>query len=761
MSSPGTELLLAVEEAESAGPVDGLCDAMLQLDLGEFELQNLTRVPLREVDAYLNEAPARKRKRNKDRAARQRGAECNSSIQRRVLARLHLRCWWLDITSMVVTTSSTVVYLVEMCLKMFGLGFSQYFKVGWNKFDFALVMLSAADWLMSSSLNAVKSLRMVRIVKMMRLSPSLNGLKMLFQTIVLSLPSLVNVGGLLFLLCYLFAILGVSLFGKVKYNGELDEHTNFRTFGSAMMLLLRSATGEAWNSIMYSVMLQEDCDSSSECALGECCGNNFAPLYFDLFVIMCSFVLLNLLIAVVVDSFCQTKKDNDKQISLDDLTMFHEKWMELDEHHELMLPGEMFEKFICRLPAPLGLKDEPFSRSRILHFSRTCHIELNSIMFFTYHETLKALCYRAMGAEPETLPMQVQSEMQKSELKTSVRVFKELSVRDTPNAMNMKPPNMKAIAPHIAPSTEPLARSASIALHSFEARDAAAATAIPSSPSITELYSVQILQAFARGYLTRKWTSKHVALLQENRKVKDAEDILLHLHGIFEAAHESQDSAFVLRGQADHRGEVTASQHALRQEPPQGGRSGTSATVDSNAQPGSDSQDLPAGTVSQAASIPRTQGGADQSLRGLLPRSANAAAAGHAGDDGRSLRAAHTLKRSAHLALYAEANGDKLTAVTQEGQTEEVHNGRDARGGRGAQQEAEDTGGRSKEAVRAGRVSFSPSVMPSEPAKHPDVWVAEGEAMTSLYGTAGWGEGMEIGGLRPEVKMQGQISRQE
>ncbi|KAK3280516.1 hypothetical protein CYMTET_11639 [Cymbomonas tetramitiformis] len=75
MSSPGTELLLAVEEAESAGPVDGLCDAMLQLDLGEFELQNLTRVPLREVDAYLNEAPARKRKRNKDRAARQRGAE--------------------------------------------------------------------------------------------------------------------------------------------------------------------------------------------------------------------------------------------------------------------------------------------------------------------------------------------------------------------------------------------------------------------------------------------------------------------------------------------------------------------------------------------------------------------------------------------------------------------------------------------------------------------------------------------------------------
>ncbi|KAK3280928.1 hypothetical protein CYMTET_11254 [Cymbomonas tetramitiformis] len=75
ISSPNRELLLAVEEAENANPTDGLCYAMLQLDLGESELQNLTGVPQREVDAYRNEASARKRKRNKDRAARQRGAE--------------------------------------------------------------------------------------------------------------------------------------------------------------------------------------------------------------------------------------------------------------------------------------------------------------------------------------------------------------------------------------------------------------------------------------------------------------------------------------------------------------------------------------------------------------------------------------------------------------------------------------------------------------------------------------------------------------
>ncbi|KAK3281255.1 hypothetical protein CYMTET_10945 [Cymbomonas tetramitiformis] len=76
MDSPDRDMLRAVEEAENADPIDGLCGSMLQLDLGESELQNLSGVPQRAVDAYRSAAPARRRKRNSsERAARQRGKE--------------------------------------------------------------------------------------------------------------------------------------------------------------------------------------------------------------------------------------------------------------------------------------------------------------------------------------------------------------------------------------------------------------------------------------------------------------------------------------------------------------------------------------------------------------------------------------------------------------------------------------------------------------------------------------------------------------
>lgn len=39
---------------------------------------------------------------------------------------------------------------------------------------------------------------------------------LLFNTVISSLPSLLNVGGLLMLLCFVYAVLGVNLFAKVK-----------------------------------------------------------------------------------------------------------------------------------------------------------------------------------------------------------------------------------------------------------------------------------------------------------------------------------------------------------------------------------------------------------------------------------------------------------------------------------------------------------------------------------------------------------------
>src|SRR3546814_6177131 len=71
----------------------------------------------------------------------------------------------------------------------------------------------------------------------------MDGMKQLFRTLIVTLPGLANVTGLLFLLFFVYAVVGVQLFANVAYHGSYNEQANFRTFGSAMLLLLRMATG--------------------------------------------------------------------------------------------------------------------------------------------------------------------------------------------------------------------------------------------------------------------------------------------------------------------------------------------------------------------------------------------------------------------------------------------------------------------------------------------------------------------------------------
>ena len=95
-----------------------------------------------------------------------------------------------------------------------------------------------------------------------------------------------NVLSLLLLLFFIFAILGVNLFNNVKTGNVIDEYTNFYDFDNAMIALLRIATGEEWNMIMY------DCARVN--------GSAIPSLYFTSFVIMTSFVMLNMFIMVIL-----------------------------------------------------------------------------------------------------------------------------------------------------------------------------------------------------------------------------------------------------------------------------------------------------------------------------------------------------------------------------------------------------------------------------------------------------------------------------
>jgi len=96
----------------------------------------------------------------------------------------------------------------------------------------------------------IRSFRIARLFLLFKRNRALKGT---FMTFLVTLPGMLNIGSLLLLIIFIYAILGVYLFADVKLNGELDQHANFMSVGTAFVTLVRALTGEEWPKIMEAV----------------------------------------------------------------------------------------------------------------------------------------------------------------------------------------------------------------------------------------------------------------------------------------------------------------------------------------------------------------------------------------------------------------------------------------------------------------------------------------------------------------------------
>jgi hypothetical protein len=147
---------------------------------------------------------------------------------------------------------------MECILKLVGMG-NQYFVDGWNRFDFLIVLGTWVGIITTLSTDievgaTVTIVRAFRICRIFRLVKKAKSLRMIFNSLVLTIPSLANVGALLLLMWYIFAILGLFLFAKTKLQDNLNTHANFQSFGIAFLTLIRMSTGESWNFIMHDCL---------------------------------------------------------------------------------------------------------------------------------------------------------------------------------------------------------------------------------------------------------------------------------------------------------------------------------------------------------------------------------------------------------------------------------------------------------------------------------------------------------------------------
>ncbi|XP_075877649.1 voltage-dependent R-type calcium channel subunit alpha-1E-like isoform X4 [Nelusetta ayraudi] len=221
-----------------------------------------------------------------------------------------------------LNTAFTVLFSLECILKIMAFGLVNYFRDTWNIFDFITVLGSITEIIVDlQSVNTInmsflKLFRAARLIKLLRQGYTI---RILLWTFVQSFKALPYVCLLIAMLFFIYAIIGMQVFGNIKLNDEshINQHNNFKTFFNALMLLFRSATGESWQEIMLSCLSGQECEPDPSIAPLTMspdheggCGTDFAYCYFVSFIFFSSFLMLNLFVAVIMDNFEYLTRDS-------------------------------------------------------------------------------------------------------------------------------------------------------------------------------------------------------------------------------------------------------------------------------------------------------------------------------------------------------------------------------------------------------------------------------------------------------------------
>ena len=173
-------------------------------------------------------------------------------------------------------------FIAEALLKMLAVAprLGLYFKNGWNLFDFSVIVFS----LLPATGELAMVARLARLLRILRLISSLPELRLIVATLIRSIPSMGNIILLMSIIFYIYAIAGYHLFSEA-------DPLHWGTLGMSLLTLFRIVTLEDWTDVMYTAMEAQP----------------YAWIYFVSFVVMGTFVIVNLFIAVVLNNLDEAK----------------------------------------------------------------------------------------------------------------------------------------------------------------------------------------------------------------------------------------------------------------------------------------------------------------------------------------------------------------------------------------------------------------------------------------------------------------------
>nr|XP_019612828.1 PREDICTED: voltage-dependent L-type calcium channel subunit alpha-1C isoform X34 [Rhinolophus sinicus] len=306
----------------------------------------------------------------------------------------------------------TGLFTVEMILKLIAFKPKHYFCDAWNTFDALIVVGSIVDIAITEVNNAEENsrisitfFRLFRVMRLVKLLSRGEGIRTLLWTFIKSFQALPYVALLIVMLFFIYAVIGMQVFGKIALNDttDINRNNNFQTFPQAVLLLFRCATGEAWQDIMLACMPGKKCAPESEpsnSTEGETpCGSSFAVFYFISFYMLCAFLIINLFVAVIMDNFDYLTRDWSI-LGPHHLDEFKRIWAEYDPEAKGRIKHLDVVTLLRRIQPPLGfgkLCPHRVACKRLV----SMNMPLNSDGTVMFNATLFALVRTALRIKTE------------------------------------------------------------------------------------------------------------------------------------------------------------------------------------------------------------------------------------------------------------------------------------------------------------------------------------------------------------------------
>ncbi|NWV10027.1 SCN5A protein, partial [Ptilonorhynchus violaceus] len=258
------------------------------------------------------------------------------------------------------------IFTGECIFKMLALR-HYYFTNGWNIFDFVVVILSIVGTVLSDiiqkyffSPTLFRVIRLARIGRILRLIRGAKGIRTLLFALMMSLPALFNIGLLLFLVMFIYAIFGMANFAYVKMEGGIDDMFNFQTFANSMLCLFQITTSAGWDGLLNPILNTGPpyCDPNlpnANGSKGDCGSPAVGILFFVTYIIISFLIVVNMYIAIILENFSVATEESTEPLSEDDFDMFYEIWEKFDPEATQFIEYSALSDFADALSEPLRI----------------------------------------------------------------------------------------------------------------------------------------------------------------------------------------------------------------------------------------------------------------------------------------------------------------------------------------------------------------------------------------------------------------------